>query len=172
MIEARLRKQRDSSMSVRGAILQITIRPLMKQFATSLLLLIISCGPKDLTREEAKRILDSDPHFTPVQSLMHRIHVLAGTTATACDNKPWPPPNDAAYPRVVTEVTGITMPAAGETGRRIVEFKWEWMQEKLSPDLARCLFPSPKPATAVFQLYDDGWRVVEVTCPWCSSGAV
>ena len=145
----------------------------MKTLATSLLLmLIVACGPRDLTREEAKKILDDDPHFTPAQSLIHRLHVEAGTTATACDGHPWPPPADAAYPRVVTQITGITVPGSGESGRRIVEFTWDWKQAELAPEIARCLPSAPNPATAVFQLYDDGWRVVEVTCPWCSNGAV
>ena len=133
---------------------------------SGLLPAILSCGPRDLTREEAKHLLDSDPHFTPSASLMYNLHVSVYGSA-GCEA-----PADGKFPRTVEKVTGITIPPASQATQRIVEFSWTWNLTSLSPATVKCLQPgSGGQATALFQLYDDGWRVVEVTCPWCSNGA-
>jgi hypothetical protein len=74
-------------------------------------------------------------------------------------------PSDVTVYRVVIaekqliEVTGIAMSDGGKTGR--AEFTWRWAPTayvKLSKQV-----PSNelKECSAYFQLYDDGWRVVE-----------
>jgi hypothetical protein len=57
------------------------------------------------------------------------------------------------------EVTGIAMSEGGKTAR--VEFTWKWAptaHAKLSNQVPS---DKPKECSADFQLYDDGWRLVE-----------
>jgi hypothetical protein len=123
------------------------------------ILLAASCGGRELTRPDAKRLLDADAHFTPAKSVLHRLMIEA-YGRKYCDS----PPGDN-FPRSVDAITGITTPASAQN-QRIVEFRWSWKVAYLSPERAKCLsLPGPNQATAVFQLYDDGWRVIEVTCP-------
>ena len=125
----------------------------------------LSCGPGDLTRERAKAILNADSHFTPAQSVEHRLANQFVHAQCANSGHGWPLPKDAEYPRVVVDVTGITM-NHGEPNQRLVEFTCDWKVDAVPPPVADCLlrFSQRWPGKAVFQLYDDGWRVVEASC--------
>jgi hypothetical protein len=118
-----------------------------------------ACGPRDLDREEAKRVLGSSRLFTPGQSFIYKLEAHSGHKGYCT----WPPPEPGfvggMYAREVRSVTGI--PAGnGASGMATVEFMWDW---KHSPERDKCLGgPFDKPAKAVLQRYDDGWRVMGV----------
>jgi hypothetical protein len=98
----------------------------------------------DLTREDAKQIINEAPLFTPGQSYKHNLDAMVVGIPGA---KPcaWPS-GENRFPREVLEVTGI---ATEGTDLRRVEFNWDWQRAKASPAAAKCLSsPAPKPAVA------------------------
>jgi len=144
----------------------------------------LSCGPGDLSREDAKSILNADKHFTPAIDISVSAH--DEDAQAKCPGYVHELLSNSAQPRFVEEVTGITTDQ-NKSNQRYVEFTCGWKVtpvsldsaaeltkilnkkvDAISPALADCLAKvlneGHSHGKAVFQLYDDGWRVVAATC--------
>lgn len=142
------------------------------------------CAPADLSRENARSILDASERFTPAIDVYVSAH--DEDAQAKCPGYVHELLSNSAQPRFVEEVTGITSDQ-NKSNRRYVEFTCGWKvtpvsadsaaeltkmlnkkQDAISPALADCLAKvlneGHSHGKAVFQLYDDGWRVVAATC--------
>jgi hypothetical protein len=130
-----------------------------KRYAVFLggLLVLAGCRSRNLSREEAKAILDASPLFTPAQNVFRDLYVHA-SSIPGVPSCPWP--KGPTFPRVVDAVTGLGELSPSE---RTVEFSWAWDLSKYSKETAACFWSGPIPGgRAIVRRYDDGWRVVEV----------
>lgn len=59
---------------------------------------------------------------------------------------------------IVVDVTGIT--SAGSLNEKIVELTWKYDFSALSRAVEDAIQPPINSGTAIFRLYDDGWRIV------------
>lgn len=119
-------------------------------------LLFISCDSKDLSRDEAKVLIDQAQATVNMRSQMsHQVE----STPDRCN---WSSPYAGDYPLVVEQVTGIA--TLGEDQRKVT-FTWVWKWDSLTESMQKCLGEPPPalPGTALFRLYDDGWRVEHVS---------
>lgn len=139
------------------------------------------CGPSELSRSEAERLIRSNGQFTkdlysmPIRDRTGAEGVRAGLWTiqgalgedfaaeltpkgkeyfTFCQGSGAYVLLRAGWKRRVTQVTGIA--EAGEGGKE-VEFLWE--VENVPTEVATVLELGPWRARALLRRYDDGWRV-------------
>lgn len=144
---------------------------------TSLLVLVAasisSCGAGPLDRNKAARLLDQSPTMLGASEVqMRRYGFEKGVAQGMWDPRGQVAPAQAAlfkganatvlhlarpFSRKVIEITGITDMAPN--GPKQVEFRWG---NSGLPEEARRVATAGGSGAAVLQLYDDGWRVVQI----------